>query len=120
MRPLEEKEGHEAVKGRVTVWRPWRIKELELCQAVAVSAPPHQLLIQEYRLVCVQSGTADFQYRNTRISGPLINGTLCVIEPGEPWTNQLKDFTFSCLHIDPAWLQQFVTEPTGCATRCHS
>jgi AraC-like DNA-binding protein len=110
MRPFDTRAEREAVKGSVTVWRPWQLKALELCQAVAVSEPSRQQWRQEYLIVSVQSGTADFQYRNTRISGSLINGTLCVIEPGEPWTRQFKDVTFYCLHIDPAWLQQFSTE----------
>jgi AraC-like DNA-binding protein len=110
MRPLEASAGGEAVKGRVRVWRPWQLKQFELFQAVAFSDPSRRLLIQEYLLVSVQSGTADFQYRNTHIRGPAINGTFCVIEPGEPWTRQLKDLTHYCLTIDPAWLQGVATE----------
>ncbi|GCE06749.1 helix-turn-helix domain-containing protein [Dictyobacter aurantiacus] len=110
MKLLEASAGREAVKGSVTVWRPWQIKQFELFQGVAVSTPSRQLLIQEYLIICAHSGTADFQYRNARFSGPLINGTLCVVEPGESWTGQKKDFTFYRLTIDPAWLQQFATE----------
>jgi AraC-like DNA-binding protein len=110
MRHLEASAGNEAVKDRVTVWRPWQLKHLELFQAVAFSDPSRQLLIQEYLLVSVQSGTADFQYRNTHIRGSAINGTFCVIEPGEPWTRQLKDLTHYCLTIDPAWFQVVATE----------
>src|SRR5690349_13754288 len=110
MRPLETRAGREAVKGSVTVWRPWQLKPLELCQAIAVSDPSRRQWRQEYLLTSVQSGTADFQYRNTRISGSLINGTLFVVEPEEPWTRQFNAVTFYCLHIDPAWLQQASTE----------
>jgi len=110
MRPLETRAGREAVKGSITVWRPWQLKPLELCQAIAVSDPSRRQWRQEYLLTSVQSGTADFQYRNTRISGSLINGTLFVVEPEEPWTRQFNAVTFYCLHIDPAWLQQASTE----------
>ena len=110
MRPLEKRAGREAVKGGVTVWRPWQLKPLELCRANAVSDPSRRQWRQEYLVTSVQSGTVDFQYRNTRTNGPLSNGTLFVVEPGEPWTRQFNDFTFYCLHIDPAWLQQFSTE----------
>ena len=110
MKSLEARAGHEAVKGSVTVWRPWQLKEIELFQGVAISTPSQQRLTQAYLLVCVQSGTLDLQYRNTHLSGPAINGPFCVIEPGETWTSQVKDLTFHQLFIDPAWLQQFATE----------
>jgi AraC-like DNA-binding protein len=109
MRHLEASAGGEAVKGRVTVWRPWHLKQFELFQAVAFSDSSRQLLIQEYLLVSVLSGTADFQYRNTHIRGA-INGAFCVIEPGEPWTRQCKDLTHYCLTIDPTWLQGAAAE----------
>jgi hypothetical protein len=83
MEPLEAGAGHEAVKGSVTVWRPWQFKEFELCQGAAVSTPSRQFFTQEYMIVSVQSGTADFQYRNTRSRGQIVDGTLFVIEPGE-------------------------------------
>jgi len=108
MRPLEARAGHEAVNGSVTVWRPWQLKELELFQGVAVSAPPFQHLTQEYRLVCIQSGTTDFQYRNTRSQA--VDETFVVIGPGEICICQSKGSTYHCLHIDPTWLQQFVTK----------
>jgi AraC-like DNA-binding protein len=108
MRPLEARAGGEAVKGSVTVWRPWQLKELELFQGVAVSAPPFQHLTQEYRLVCIQSGTTELQYRNTRSQA--VDETFVVIEPGEICICQSKGSTYYCLHIDPAWLQPFVTE----------
>jgi AraC-like DNA-binding protein len=108
MEPLEAREGREAVKGSVTVWRPWQLKPFEIFQGVAVSAPPFQHLTQEYRLVCIQSGTTDLQYRNTR--GQAVDETFFVIEPGEICICQSKGSTYYCLHIDPAWLQQFVTE----------
>jgi AraC-like DNA-binding protein len=108
MRPLEARAGREAVKGRITVRRPWQFKEIELFQGVAVSTLSRQYWTQEYRLVCVQSGTAHIQYRNTR--GQITDGALFVVEPGEAWTYQLKDSTFHCLHIDPAWLQRFAAE----------
>jgi len=110
MRSLEAKAGHEATKGSVTVWRPWQFKQLELSQGVAVSAPSRQRFIQEYLIVCVQSGTADFQYRNARFNGPIINETFCVIEPGGTWTSQIKNVTFYCLMIDPAMLQEIASE----------
>jgi AraC-like DNA-binding protein len=109
MKPTAAREGREVGNNTVTVWRPWQLKPLELFQAVAVSDPSRQLLIPEYLLVCVQSGTADFQYRNTHVNGLATPGAFCVIEPGEPWTRQLKDFTHYCLTIEPAWLQETAT-----------
>lgn len=108
MRPLEARAGREAVKGSVTVWRPWQLKPLELFQAVSASNPLCQQLTQEYRLVCIQSGTAFYRYRNT--SSEVVNGAFYVHEPGETLSYQPKDSTFHCLFIDPAWLQQFATE----------
>ena len=110
MRSLEARAGREAVKGSVTVWRPWQLKQFELFQGVTLSTPARQHLAQEYLLICVHSGTADFQYRNAHFNGPLTDGILCVVEPGEPWGGQLQDVTFYRLTIDPAWLQQFATE----------
>lgn len=110
MRPLEAREGHEAVNGSVTVWRPWQLKQLELFEGRAVSLPSRQYFTQEYLLTCMQSGTASLQYRNTRASDQDVDGILQVIEPGETWTSQLKDVTFHRLFIDPAWLQRFATE----------
>ncbi|GCF11838.1 helix-turn-helix domain-containing protein [Dictyobacter arantiisoli] len=110
MRPLETRTGGEAVKGSVTVWRPWQLKELELFQKVAISALENQRFTQEYLIVCGQSGTIEFQHRNTRLSGQLIDGIFVVLEPGETWTCQTKDVTSYHLSIDPAWLQQFATE----------
>ena len=109
-RLLEARAGHEAVKGSVTVWRPWQIKELELFQGVAISIPSTQILTQAYLLIYAQSGTADYHYRNTRISGQTFDETFGVIEPGETCRYQLKDFTHYYLAIDPAWLQQFASE----------
>ena len=108
MRPLEAREGREGAKGNVTVWRPWQLKPFEIFQAVAISIPSFGYLTQEYRLVCIQSGTMDLQYRNTR--GQAVDGTFVVIEPGEICLCQSKGSTYYCLHIDPAWLQQFATE----------
>jgi AraC-like DNA-binding protein len=99
-----------SIKGSLKVWRPWQLKQLELCQGVAVSTPSRQHLTQEYLLVCGQSGTVDFQNRNTRIKGQIVDGTLLVIEPGETWTSQTQDFTFHHLFIDPTWLQWLATE----------
>lgn len=110
MKSLEARTGREAVNGSAKLWRPWQIKQLELFEGRAVSTPSRQYFAQEYLLVYTQSGTADFQYRNTRISGQAFDETLGVIEPGEIWTRQLKDFTYYYLSIDPAWLQQFTTE----------
>jgi AraC-like DNA-binding protein len=110
MRSLDARAGREAIKGSVTVWRPWHLKQLELFQGVAVSTPPRQQLTQEYVLVCLQSGAGTLQYRNTRFSGQVVDGALLVIEPGETWTCQKKDVTFHRLFIDPAWLQRFATE----------
>ena len=108
MRPLEARTGREAIKGSVTVWRPWQLKPLELFQGVAISIPSCQRFTPEYRLVCIQSGTMDLQYRNTR--GQAVEETFLVIEPGEICICQSKGSTYDCLHIDPAWLQSFVTE----------
>jgi hypothetical protein len=108
MEPLEAREGREVVNDSVTVWRPWQLKPLELLQGVAVSIPSRQHLAQEYRLVCIQSSVGHYWYRN--IHNQVVNGTFCVIEPGETLSYQHKDATFHCLFIDPAWLQQFATE----------
>ena len=105
---LEAREEREAVKGSVTVWRPWQFKPLELFQAVTVSNPPCQQLTQEYRLVCIQSGAAHYRYRNTR--SQVVSGTFYVIEPGETLSYEPKDSTFHCLFIDPTWLHQFANE----------
>jgi AraC-like DNA-binding protein len=110
MRPLEAREGREAVIGSVTVWRPWQLNQLELFQGVAVSTPSRQYFTQEYLLACIQSGTAHFQYRNNRVSDYAIYGMLLMIEPGETWTCHPKDVTYLHLSLDPAWLQQFATE----------
>ena len=110
MRPLKAREEREVVKGSFTVWRPWQLKPLELCQGIAVSTPARQFFTQGYRIVCVQSGTADFQYQNTRASDQGSEGTFRVFEPGAIFTCQKKDSTYHCLHIDPAWLQQFAAE----------
>lgn len=109
-RPLEARAGHEAVKGSVTVWRPWQLKQLELMQGIAVSTPSRQQFTQGYLIACGQSGTAHMRYRNMRFNGQVFDETLFVFEPGETWTSQLKDLTFHRLFIDPAWLQQFATE----------
>jgi AraC-like DNA-binding protein len=109
MELLEAREWREVIKSSVMVWRPWQLKPLELFQGVAISTPSTQVLNQEYRLICVQSGTAHVQYRGTRFNSQ-VDGTLLVIEPGETWSSHSKDCTFHCLFIDPAWLQQFVTE----------
>src|SRR5581483_2485217 len=110
MRPLKVGERREAVKGSVTVWRPWQFNPLELFQGVAVSAVSWQHFTQEYMLICMQSGTADLRYRNNHISDHFVDGASYVIEPGETWTCQAKDCTYHCLSLDPTWLQQFVTE----------
>ena len=110
MRPLKAREGREVVKGSVTVWQPWQLKPLELCQGVAVSTPARPFFVQGYTIVCMQFGTADFQYQNTRASDQGDEGTFRVFEPGAIFTCQKKDSTYHCLHIDPAWLQQFATE----------
>jgi AraC-like DNA-binding protein len=109
MKSLEARAGREAVKGSVTVWHPWQLKHLELLQGAAFSAPSYQHFTQEYLIVYGQSGTANFQYRNTCTSGQVVNRTLVVIEPGETWTVHLKDATFYHLSIDPAWLQETIT-----------
>lgn len=110
MRSHEARAKCEVAGGSVTVWRPWQLKQLELSQGVAISTPSRQRLIQEYLIVCVQTGTADFQYRNARFNGSIINEIFYVIEPGETWTSQIKDVTFSCLMIDPIWLQEIASE----------
>src|SRR5579884_2795277 len=110
MRPPEARAGREAVKGSVTVWRPWQLKQLELCQAVAVSHPSYQQFTQEYKIISVQSGTVDFQYRNTRNCGQVVGGTLAVLEPGEAWSSQAEELSFSHVFIDPAWFQEVASE----------
>lgn len=110
MRPLKAREEREVVKGSITVWRPWHLKPLELSQGVAVSTPAHQFFAQGYNIVCMQSGTADFQYQNTYASDQGGEGTFRVFGPGAIFTCQKKDSTYYCLQIDPAWLQQFATE----------
>src|SRR5689334_3728991 len=41
----------ESIKDSVKVWRPWQLKQFELCQAVAVSTPARKFLAQEYMIV---------------------------------------------------------------------
>ncbi len=110
MELLEAREGCEAVKSSVTVWRPWQLKQFELLQGIAISTPSRQQFTQGYLLACGLSGTAHMRYRNARFNGLVFDETLYVFEPGETWTSQLKDVTFHRLFIDPAWLQQFATE----------
>jgi AraC-like DNA-binding protein len=111
MEPLEAREGREAIKDSRKVWRPWQLNQLELLQGVAVSFPSYQRFTQEYLLISWHAGTLPLhQYRNTRLSGPLVDGKCLVIEPGETWRCQGKDVTFHSLSIDPAWLQQFAAE----------
>lgn len=104
MRPIE------AVEGNLKVWRPWQLKQLELFQGIAVTTPSSRHFFQEYMIVSMQSGTADFQYRNTRVSDHFIDGAFYVFEPGETWTCQSKDLTFFCICLDPAWLQRIAKE----------
>lgn len=103
----EERTESEAVKGNVTVWRPWQLKQLELFQAVAISLPSCQHLLQEYGIVSVQSGAASYRYRNAH--DQIANEGCYVMEPGEAVSCQTKDFTYYSLCIDPVWLQQFAT-----------
>jgi AraC-like DNA-binding protein len=110
MRPLEARERREAIKGSVTVWRPWQLKDLELFHVVAASIPSCQHVTQEYLLMSAQSGAVNLQYRKTRFSGQVADGTLQVIEPGETWSCHCKDLTYHTLFLDPAWLQQLATE----------
>ncbi|QBD75440.1 AraC family transcriptional regulator [Ktedonosporobacter rubrisoli] len=110
MEPLEARERREAVNGSVTVWRPWQLKQLDLSEGRAVTTPSIRHFFQEYVLVCMQSGVAHYRYRNTRVSGQAVDGTLLVIEPGETWISQAKDVTYHSLCIDPAWLQQLTIE----------
>ncbi len=107
---LEAREGHEVVKDSFTVWRPWQLKPLDLSEGRAVSTPPIRHFFQEYVLVCMQSGVAYYQYRSTRVSEQVVDGTLLVIEPGETWISQATDVTFHSLCIDPAWLQRLSAE----------
>jgi AraC-like DNA-binding protein len=99
-----------SMKGSVQVWRPWQIKQLELCHGIAVSTPSIPHFAQEYMLVSMQSGTANIQYRNTRTGGQVIDETLFVIEPGEVWSCQSEELSFSHVLIDPTLLQQFASE----------
>lgn len=110
MRSFDTRKEHEAIKGSVTVWHPWQLKPLEFFQAMSISTPSRQQFTQEYLLACGQSGTAHVQYRSTRLRDPIVDGALLVIEPGETWIGQLKDFTFHRLVIDPSWLQWFASE----------
>jgi AraC-like DNA-binding protein len=110
MKTLEARAGRKAVKDSVTVWRPWQLKQFELFQGAAFSAPSYQHFTQEYLIIYGQAGTAKFQYRNTCISGQIVNRMLVVIEPGETWNIHLKDATFYHLSLDPAWLQETIAE----------
>lgn len=91
MRPLEAREEREVINGNVAMWRPWQLKTIEIFQGVVVSIPSRQLLTQEHKITCIQSGTAEFQYRNTCLSGQVVDEMLLVIEPGEIWTSQAED-----------------------------
>jgi AraC-like DNA-binding protein len=110
IRPLEAREGREAVKSCVTVWRPWQLKQLELFHAVAVSTSSRQHFTQEYQLIYIQSGAVHYQSRNTHVTSQVVDGQLLVFEPGDIWISQLKDVTYHRLVLDPAWLQRRATE----------
>jgi AraC-like DNA-binding protein len=110
MESLEVREELDAVKDSVKVWRPWQLKQFELCQGVAVSTPSRQFFAQEYMIVSVQSGTVDFQYRNIRSRGQVVDGMLFVIEPGEAWSCQSEALSFSHVLVDPMLLQRIATE----------
>ncbi len=100
----------EVVEGNVKVWRPWQFKQLEFFQGNAVTTPSIRHFFQEYVIVSIQSGTANFQYQNTHVHDHFVDGAFYVCEPGEAWTCEAKDITFSCMCLDPVWLQQIAKE----------
>ena len=110
MGSLSAKGGRETVNGSFAVWRPWQLKQLDLSEGRAITTPSIRHFFQEYVLVCMQSGVAHYQHRNIIINGQVVDGMLFVVEPGETWTSQAKNATFCSLCIDPAWLQQTVSE----------
>jgi AraC-like DNA-binding protein len=107
---IEAIEEFEAVKDRVMTWRPWHLKQFELCVGIAVSTPPTRHLFQEYLLTSIQSGVADNRYRNTYASDQGSEGTFRVFEPGETWICQPKNCTFYTMCIDSTWLQEMAAE----------
>lgn len=100
----------DVIKGNLKVWRPWQLKQFELFQGSDVATPPLQHFFQEYVLLSMQSGIASFRYRKAHENDHVVNGEFYICEPGETWTCQAKDVTFSCICIDPAWLQRMITE----------
>ena len=102
IRSLAAREERKTVKGSVRMWRPWQLKQFELCQGVAVSTPYRQYLTQEYLLISGRSGTVHLQYQNNMyVSHRIVDGMLMVIEPGKSWRCQTNNFTFYHLAIDP-------------------
>jgi AraC-like DNA-binding protein len=107
---IEAIEEFEAVKDRVMTWRPWYLKQFELCVGIAVSTPPTRHFFQGYLLTSIQSGVADNHYRNTSASDQGSEGTFRVFEPGEIWICQPKNCTFYAMCIDSTWLQEMAAE----------
>jgi hypothetical protein len=68
MRHLEAREGREAVKGGVKVWRPWQLKQIELLQGVAVSMPSRQHLTQAK--IYIRDDLSQQDQRRDRYDGP--------------------------------------------------
>ena len=108
---MEPVEGLEAAKDRVTVWRPWRLRQFEFLEVTAMSAPSRRYFSRGcFLLVSIQSGTADNQYRNTCASDQGGEGTFRVFEPEETWICQPQNATFRCLTVDPGWLEETAAE----------
>jgi hypothetical protein len=100
-----------ATQDRLKFWRPWPLKQLELLQGNTVTNPHCQQFAQSYVIGTVQSGMGILQYRNTKQK--ITRGAFYIIEPGEVWSCQSHELTFSHLLVDPAWLQHVAAEIVG-------
>ena len=100
-----------SAKNRLIFWHPWPLKQLELLQGTTVTNPCCHQFAQSYVIGTVHSGMGILQYRNTKQE--IARGAFYVIEPGEVWSCQSKELTFSHLLVDPTWLHHVATEIVG-------
>jgi AraC-like DNA-binding protein len=92
----------------VVAWRPWQMDQLELFEATALSTPRRRHFSRGcLMLVALRAGTASNEYRDSRTSDEGGDGVFRVFEPEEAWNCQPRAVTFSCLTVEPSWLQEF-------------
>jgi hypothetical protein len=100
-----------AAQGRLKLWRPWKLSQLELLQGTAVTNPCCQQFALSYVIGTIQSGRGILQYHNTQQE--LTRGSFYVIEPEEVWRCQAEALTFSHVLVDPTFLQHLAAEIVG-------